>query len=81
MDESISKLVGLLDKRLDEISSRVKKAEAAVVETNGKLKGVLVPGSDSGDPSPTQKSEKGNGVFGGRDIDTAFQPGIRNRVR
>ena len=81
MDESISKLVGLFDKRLDAISSRVEKAEAAVVETNGKLKGVLVPGSDSGDPSPTQKSEKGNGVFGGRDIDTAFQPGIRNRVR
>ncbi len=81
MDESISKLVGLIDKRLDAISARVEKAEAAVVETNGKLKGVLVPGSDSGDPSPTQKSEKGNGVFGGRDIDTAFQPGIRTRVR
>ena len=80
-EESISKLTGLVEKQLQAISSRVEKAEATIADTTGKLKGVLVPGSVSGDPAPTQKSEKGNGVFGGRDIDTAFQPDIRTRIR
>ena len=65
-----------------EVVDRVSKVEETITKTEEVVKGLTVTGAEEEDPDPkgkkVEKSERG-GAFGGRDIDTAFMPGIRRR--
>lgn len=75
----VQKAMGQMEDQVKGLSDRVAKAEDSAEETQAVLKGTVVHGSEMDDHVPAKKSEKG-GVFGGRDIDTAFMPHVRKRA-
>lgn len=75
----VQKAMDKMEEQVNSLSDRVAKAEDSAEETQAVLKGTVVHGSEMDDHVPAKKSEKG-GVYGGRDIDTAFMPNIRKRA-
>lgn len=75
----VSESVSKVSTSVEDLSGRVAKAEQKATVAESAIKGTVVHGSESGDHAPVQKSES-SGVFGGRDIDTAFMPNVRKRA-
>lgn len=79
IQEVVSESVSKVSTSVEDLSGRVAKAEQKATVAESAIKGTVVHGSESGDHAPVQKSES-SGVFGGRDIDTAFMPNVRKRA-
>ena len=76
---SMSESISQVSVTVESLADRVAKAEEKAKVAEDAVKGTVISGADVGDPVPTVKSEL-RGVYGGRDIDTAFMPQVRRRV-
>lgn len=77
--EGVQKSIKDINESLATATQRLDAAEKVAKDAKDAVAGVVVSGADGGDAGAvsTQKSE--GGCFGGRDIDTAYMPGLRNR--
>lgn len=77
--EGVQKSIKDINESLASASQRLDAAEKVAKAAKDAVAGAVVSGADGGDAGvvSTQKSE--GGCFGGRDIDTAYMPGLRNR--
>lgn len=63
-----------------DISARVSKAEEEAAKAKSAVTGTIVAGSEAGDHQPVARKSEPSGVYGGREIDTAFMPHVRKRA-
>lgn len=77
--EAIQKSVGDMSGNLEKLQGRMDEAEKVAKSAKDAVTGTVVIGSETGDHNPTKKSESSG--FGGREIDTAYNPGVRSRGR
>lgn len=77
--EGVQKSIKDINESLATATQRLDAAEKVAKDAKDAVAGVVVPGAESGDAGVVSAQKSEGGCFGGRDIDTAFMPGLRTR--
>lgn len=62
------------------VAGRVAEAESVAKAAKEAVAGVVISGSETGDTAPASAKKSESGVFGGREIDTAYMGNVRKRA-
>lgn len=78
--QSIQKSMTEMKGSVDGVVSRVDAVETVAKAAKEAVAGVVLSGAETGDAIPAQAKKSEMGVFGGREIDTAYMGNVRKRA-